>query len=320
MERKLVSIIVPAFNEEDCIKKLADQLSAVFDINKDYDFEVIFIENGSTDQTWNILETLYNTDSRFKVVQLARNFRMDGGITAGLEFAAGDAVVIMASDLQDPPELITDFIKKWEEGYENIYMVVKKRTGTGYLRRFNSSAFYWLAGKLTHDQIPRNASDFRLVDRKVYEVVRSMDERNRFVRGLFSWVGFRSIGIEYDRSRRYAGKSKAHSLKVIDLAFKGIFAHSYIPLRLITLLGVIFSVLSIFALIILFVDLVLFGVPFAGFGTIVAITLLLSGLLFLMIGIVAEYVGLIYEEVKQRPNFIVRNTLGTFLSSSKKNS
>jgi len=318
MERKLISIIAPVFNEEDCIKELANRLSAVFETNKDYDFEVIFIENGSTDQTWNILEALYKTDNRFKVVQLARNFRMDGGITAGLEFATGDAAVIMASDLQDPPELITDFIKKWEEGYENIYMVVKKRTGTGPLRRFNSIAFYWLAGKLTRNQIPRNASDFRLVDRKVYEVVRGMDERNRFVRGLFSWVGFRSIGIEHDRLQRYAGESKAHSMKVIDLAFKGIFAHSYIPLRLITLLGITLSVLSIFALVILVVVAILFGVPFAGFGTIVAIILLLSGLLFLMIGIVAEYVGLVYEEVKQRPNFVVRTTLGVFLSSSKK--
>jgi dolichol-phosphate mannosyltransferase len=223
----------------------------------------------------------------------------------------------MTADLQDPPELITDFIAKWEEGYENIYMVVTKRGGTRPLRRFNSWAFYWLAGKLTSDRLPRNASDFRLVDRRVYETVRSMDERNRFVRGLFAWVGFRSIGIEADRPPRFGGTSKAHSLGVIDLAFKGIFAHSYIPLKLITVVGLMLSVLSVFSLVPLTILWITNGVPFAGFGTIVAISLLVFGILSLMLGIISEYVGLIYEEVKQRPNFIVRETLGGLESSTR---
>ena len=308
--KKLITIIVPAYNEEACIEELARQLTAVFAVNDRYDFETLIIENGSIDRTWEILQTINARDSRFKVIRLARNFRMDGGITAGLDYATGDAVVFMTADLQDPPELITEFIKKWEEGYENIYMHVLKRRGTGPIRSFNSRAFYWLAGKLTDNRIPKNVSDYRLLDRKVYEAVRDMKERNRFVRGLVAWVGFKSIGVEAERAERFGGVSNAHSLKVIDLAFKGIFSHSYIPLKLITMTGVVLSLAS-FVSIVVFVNIWLFiGVPFAGFGTIVSIAVLAFGTLTFMLGIIAEYLGLIYEEVKGRPNFIVSDVLG----------
>ena len=308
--KKLITIIVPAYNEEACIEELARQLTAVFAVNDHYDFETLIIENGSVDRTWEILQTINARDPRFKVIRLARNFRMDGGITAGLDYATGDAVVFMTADLQDPPELITEFIKKWEEGYENIYMHVLKRRGTGPIRSFNSQAFYWLAGKLTDNRIPKNVSDYRLLDRKVYEAVRSMKERNRFVRGLVAWVGFKSIGVEAERAERFGGVSNAHSLKVIDLAFKGIFSHSYIPLKLITLTGVVLSLAS-FVSIVVFVNIWLFiGVPFAGFGTIVSIAVLAFGTLTFMLGIIAEYLGLIYEEVKGRPNFVVSEELG----------
>jgi len=309
-DKKLISVIVPAYNEEACVEELARRLSQVFDENPSYDFEAIIVENGSIDRTWELLQQIYEKDNRFKTIQLARNFRMDGGLTAGLHYASGDAVVLMTADLQDPPELISEFIKTWEEGYENIYMVVTKRTGTGPLRTFNSKAFYWLAGKLTDDRIPKNASDFRLVDRKVYEAVRRMEERNRFIRGLFAWVGFKSIGIEAERPERFGGISNAHSLKVIDLAFKGIFSHSYVPLKLITVFGVLLSGLSVVALVICAIAWVLDGVPFAGFGTLVSLVLLMFGVLVFMLGLLAEYVGLIYEEVKRRPNFIVTTELG----------
>jgi dolichol-phosphate mannosyltransferase len=235
---------------------------------------------------------------------------MDGGLTAGLAYASGDACVLMTADLQDPPEMIREFLRKWEEGYENVYGVITERQGTGPLRAFNSKAFYWLAGKLTDGAIPRNASDFRLLDRAAYEAVRAMDERNRFVRGLVAWVGFNSIGIPMARPPRFAGESKAHSFKVIELAFKGIFAHSYIPLRLITVVGVVLSVAAFIGLIVLAVLWLAVGVPFSGFGTIVSLSLLLFGVLSFMLGIVSEYVGLIYEEVKRRPNFVIARTLG----------
>lgn len=308
--KKLISIIVPAYNEEACVEELARRLALIFDANPKYEFEAIIVENGSIDRTWELLQQIYEKDNRFKTIQLARNFRMDGGLTAGLNYATGDAVVLMTADLQDPPELITEFIKKWEEGYENVYMVVTKRTGTGPIRTFNSKAFYWLAGKLTDDRIPKNASDFRLVDRKVYEAVRGMEERNRFIRGLFAWVGFKSIGIEAERPERFGGVSNAHSLKVIDLAFKGIFSHSYIPLKLITLSGILLSGISVGSLIAFVLSWVFIGVPFAGFGTIVSLVLLIFGFLTFMLGLIAEYIGLIYEEVKQRPNFVVTTELG----------
>jgi dolichol-phosphate mannosyltransferase len=235
---------------------------------------------------------------------------MDGGLTAGLSSASGDAAVLMAADLQDPPELIHEFLRKWEEGYEIVYQIVTDRQGTGPIRRMNSQLFYWVAGIMTDGRIPRNVSDFRLVDRKVYETVNVMQERNRFVRGLFAWVGFSAVGVEADRAPRTGGVSGAHTFGVIDLAFKGIFAHSYKPLRLISLFGLTLSALSFLAIIVFAFRFLVEGVPFAGFGTIVCLFLLMFGFLFTMLGIVSEYVGLIYEEVKQRPNFVVRTKVG----------
>lgn len=308
--RKLISVIVPAYNESDCVDELSRQLASVFDSESNYDWEAIIIENGSTDDTWQKLKAIHARDPRFKVVRLARNFRMDGGLTAGLDYVTGDACVLMTADLQDPPELIHEFLRKWEQGYANVYGVVTERRGTGPLRTFNSKAFYWLAGKLTDGRIPKNASDFRLLDRRAYEAVRSIQERNRFVRGLVAWVGFDSIGIPMQRPPRFAGESKAYSLKVIELAFRGIFAHSYVPLRLITVAGVTVSALAFLGLLVAVVLWIFRGVPFGGFGTIVSLVLLLFGALAFMIGIVSEYVGLIYEEVKGRPNFIVSDELG----------
>lgn len=308
--KKLISVIIPAYNESDCVDELARRLQAQFALLPAYEFEVLVIENGSVDDTFEKLVRIHKADPRFKILQLARNFRMDGGITAGLSHATGDAAVIMTADLQDPPELLPRFIEKWEEGYENIYGVVTARHGTGPLRRFNSRAFYWLIAKLTDNRIPKNASDFRLVDRRVYQAVNLMQERNRFVRGLFAWVGYKSTGIEHERPPRHGGSSKAYSMKVLDLALKGIFAHSYIPLKLITISGLAVSGLSFLTLGVLALKFVFFGVPFPGFGTIIAFILLLFGILFSMLGIVSEYVAMIYEEVKQRPNFVVRERVG----------
>lgn len=308
--RKLVSIIVPAYNESECVDELARRLSNVMNAEREYDFEAIIVENGSYDDTYAKLLAIRAVDPRFKVIQLARNFRMDGGLTAGLAHATGDAAVVMTADLQDPPELIPTFLRRWEEGYENVYMIVSERQGTGPLRRFNSEAFYWLAGKMTGGAIPKNASDFRLVDRRVYEAVNEMHERNRFVRGLFAWVGFKSVGVEHERPPRFGGESKAHSLKVLDLASKGILAHSYVPLRLITGTGLVTSGISLAAIVVYAIRFWLDGVPFPGYGTIITLMLLMFGLLFLFLGVISEYIGLIYEEVKHRPNYVVSRLEG----------
>lgn len=306
---KLISIIIPAYNEEECIHELHKKLTKVFENEKKYDFETIIIENGSDDQTWDLLEKIAKNDPRFKVIKLSRNFRMDGGITAGLDFIKGDACVLMTADLQDPPEMISEFLRKWEDGWENVYGVVKKRTGTNLIRKFNSQAFYFLAQRLTDGRIPRNASDFRLVDRKVYLAVKIMSERNRFVRGLFAWAGFKSIGIPMNRDERFGGVSNASTLKVIDLAIKGIFAHSYKPLRIITILGASIFFLSSITFIVLLTKWIASGVPYPGYGTLVSVVLVILGVLGIMLGIISEYIGLIYEEVKQRPNYIVSETI-----------
>ena len=309
MSKKLISLIIPAYNEEDCVDELARRLTKVFESEPQYDFEAIIVENGSIDSTWEKLQYIAEVDPRFKVLKLSRNFRMDGGLTAGLDYVRGDACVLMTADLQDPPELIPTFLRKWEEGYENVFGIVTRREGTGPIRTMNSKLFYWLAGKLTEGRIPRNASDFRLVDKKVYEAVRGMTERNRFVRGLFAWAGFKSIGIPMERPERFGGVSNAHTFKVLDLAFKGIFAHSYKPLRLITVFGFLLSAISFFSIVPLFFLWVFVGVPFAGFGTLVGLFLLVFGIVSLMLGILSEYVGLIYEEVKARPNYLVSEFL-----------
>ena len=309
MSKKLISLIIPAYNEEDCVDELFSRLVGVFATEDGYNFEVVIVENGSIDSTWDKLQVIASKDSRFKILKLSRNFRMDGGLTAGLDFIKGDACVLMTADLQDPPELIPEFLRLWEQGYENIYGVITKREGTGPIRTMNSKLFYWLAGKLTDGRIPRNASDFRLVDRKVYVAVRGMTERNRFVRGLFAWAGFNSIGVPMERPPRFGGVSNAHTLKVLDLAFKGIFAHSYKPLRLITVFGFVLSALSFISIVPLFFLWLFVGVPFAGFGTLVGLFLLVFGIVSLMLGILSEYVGLIYEEVKSRPNYVVSEFL-----------
>ena len=309
--KKLISIVVPAFNEEDCIDELARRLTAVMDGLTSYQFEALIVENGSTDKTWSLLQKIATSDERFKPIRLSRNFGMDGGVTAGLELATGDACVIMTADLQDPPELIVEFVEKWEAGYENIFMIVEKRSTSNILRQINSKLFYFMADRLTGGLIPKDVSDFRLVDRKVYEAVRGMEERNRFVRGLFAWVGFRSFGIKHPRPARFGGESKARLSTVLRLAKHGILSFSDIPLRFITWFGLVCSGLALGTMVVFAILKFVIGTPFAGFATIVTIVLFFFGLLSFMIGILAEYVAMIHSEVKNRPNFIIAEAINT---------
>ena len=307
---KEINVVIPVFNEELCLAELHSRLCQLMTREKEYKFLIILIDNGSHDGSWQMIESFASSDTRFAAVQLSRNFRMDGALTAGLEYATGDAVIFMASDLQDPPERISDFLRQWENGYESVYGVVTERRGTGWLRRFNSRLFYLLADKLTGGAIPQNVSDFRLMDRKLYETVRRLDERNRFLRGLVAWPGFRAIGVDIPRPERFAGKSKAYSLPVFGFAARALMAYSHVPLHVIALFGVFLSVLSAVAFIPFLIVWLTRGVPFAGFGSLVTLGLFSFGLLTLMLGVIAEYLSLIYEEVKRRPNFVVRQTIG----------
>ena len=310
MAKTIISLIVAVFNEDECLDELCSRLSRVFDAERGYSFECVLIENGCTDDSLERMLEARDRDPRFKIVQLSRNFHMDGAITAGLEFVSGDACVIMASDLQDPPEAIPDFLRLWEQGFENVYGEVVERRGTGPLRKFNSWLFYKIAGSLTNGLIVPNASDFRLVDHRVYSAVRAMDERNRFVRGLFAWSGFTTAKVPVPRPPRYAGVSKAHFLPVLGLAIKGIFSHSYVPLRVLGVTGLVVSLLALGGLAYLTWRALAIGVPFDGYGTLLGVTVLGFGFIAAALGLLGEYIALIYEEVKRRPNFIVRKTIG----------
>jgi glycosyltransferase involved in cell wall biosynthesis len=311
---KKITIVTSAYNEADCVDELARRLQGVFASLPAYDFEVVVVENGSSDATFERLQAIHERDPRFSIVQLSRNFRMDGGLTAGLDYADGDAVVLMAADLQDRPEDIPAFIARWEQGYENVYGIVTVRRGTGLLRRLNSRLFYWVLRRLSESEIPANASDFRLLDRKVYEQLREMQERNRFLRGLVAWMGFSSIGVPIERPERFAGISKAYSLQVFELAVRGILAHSMRPILLMPVVGIGLFVASLAALVAFVVDWLVAGVPFPGFGTIVSLIVMLFGILFCFLSVLGFYVGLIYEEVRSRPNYVARHVVGARLA------
>ncbi len=308
--RRSVDIVIPAYNEEECIEELASRLAALFDRETSYDWRAIVVENGSTDRTWELLEAIAARDPRFTLLRLSRNFHMDGGLTAGLDYATADGLVFMAADLQDPPEAISEFLRGWEGGAHNVYGLVTERRDTGWLRRFNSQAFYWVANHLTAGRMPRNASDFRLMDRRLYETLRGLDERNRFMRGLVAWTGFESLAVPVARAPRFGGSSKAYSLPVFGFAMRAIFAHTYLPLRVISLLGVVFSFAAVVSFVVLGIIWETQGVPFAGFGSLVSLGLFGFGVLTVMLGVIAEYLGLIYEEVKRRPNFVVQEAVG----------
>jgi glycosyltransferase involved in cell wall biosynthesis len=308
---KLISIVIPAYNEGKCVDELARRLRMVFDRYEGrYAFEVIVVENGSFDDTYEKLRAIHSQDPRFKILRLQRNFDMEGGLCAGIAQVTGDACVTMAGDLQDPPELIPQFIEEWEAGYENVYQIVTHRAESSLFRRAAAQAFYWLIHTISEHPVPRNASDFRLVDRRLYEAFNSMPERNRMVRSMWTWVGGKSIGIEHRRPPRFGGTSTFNGLRTAGFAIRGILSSSYMPLKVIPLVGVTFSAISFVAFGIYTVRWVFAGVPFAGFGTIVSLNLLCFGVLFLMLGLVSEYIGMIYEEVRGRPTFIIKEALG----------
>jgi dolichol-phosphate mannosyltransferase len=306
--RKLISVVIPAYNESACVDELSVRLDAVFAGLPQYDFEVVIVENGSTDDTYEQLCKIQEHDERYKIIRLARNFRTEGGIAAGLEVIDGDAVVIMTADLQDPPEVLPELIGKWEEGYDHVYAVVRRRVGTNPIRRLNAKVFYWIVGKLTGDMIPRDVAVFRLADRRVYQAVNAMPERNRIFRGLFAWVGFRSIGVEHERAPRFGGTSKSTTLYALDVALKGVAAYSVAPLKFIGALGLLVGSLSAAGLVASLIVWLTAGFPAWGMG--LSIAGAFTGVLLTCLGIVATYIGLVFEEVKARPSFVVAERIG----------
>lgn len=309
VKKKLISFVIPAYNEAENIPELVKQLTQLIDRSKQYLFEVILVEHGSTDNSFELMKKYSRKDKRFKILQLSKNFGYcDPAIAAGLKYAKGDAAVIMMADLEEPVELVSEFIKKWERGYEIVYGIVKKRTA-GWLRNNLSSIFYRLINSLTNNMFPPHASDFRLIDKRVYQTINEMGEQGKYLRGLIMWTGFKSIGVPFNRKKRFAGSSKSHFKNALMVAANGIFSFSYVPLRIISVLGFIIMVCSFLMALIYLYLYFLWGRVTPGAATIIIIVLFLFGTLFFVLGIISEYLARIYEEVKGRPTFIVKNKI-----------
>jgi glycosyltransferase involved in cell wall biosynthesis len=313
--KKSLEIITSAYNEEECLPELFRRLVSVASKEADYDFKFIVIDNGSSDKTWGLIQEIQKHDPRFKGMKMSRNFALDAAFTCGLDHATADAVVIMTSDLQDPPEAIHQLLREFEQGFDQVLARITNRGTVPLLRRKLSSAFYKIANFMTGGMLPESVSDFRLLSKRCYHSISMLRENHRFLRGLGSWVGYRTATIEIERPPRFAGESKwlgVSLIRVILHGFQSIFAYSTLPLAWISIFGVLTSILSAFALLGLIVVWLAFGVPFAGFGSIVAAILLGFSITILVLGVISQYIGLIYEEVKRRPLYLVEEKLGDF--------
>lgn len=309
MANKLLSIVVPVYNEQEVIDETYRRLSEVF---KDYfmDVEYIFINDGSKDDTYFKLREIASGNKEVRVINFARNFGHQIAITAGMDYAKGDAVVIIDADLQDPPEVILQMVDKWEEGYEVVYGKRLQRAGETFFKKFTAKTFYRFLDSMTDVKLPVDVGDFRLIDRKVCDAMKCLPERSRYVRGLVSWVGFKQTSVEYQREKRFAGETKYPLKKMLKLAGDGIFSFSYKPLKLATFVGMLVSVFSFIYLVVVLVQKFIKNDVVSGWASSIAVTLFLNGVMLIVIGIMGEYVGRIYEEVKARPLYIVGELMG----------
>ncbi len=308
MPIRTLEIVTSALDEEECLPELLDRISEVMRSHPDYDWKIIICDNGSSDSTWEVIKELSLKSSRVLGVRMSRTFPLDAAFTMGIDLAASDAVIIMASDLQDPPEVIHEFLRKYEEGYEQVVAKVISRQHVPFIRRTLSNLFYVIANKATNNLIPRGVSDFRLLSRPAYLATQKMREKNRFLRGLIAWTGFRTAIVEIDRPERFAGDSKFLKIplfRTIKWAIGSILSHTSAPLSSLAVIGFLLSGLSILATTIASMFWIFSGVPFAGFGTLLGIILLGFSLTMFAIGIIAQYVALIYEEVKARPIYLI---------------
>jgi polyisoprenyl-phosphate glycosyltransferase len=308
-ERPRYSFVVPVFNEEETLPELERRVTAVIDA-LDGPAEVILVDDGSTDRTSDLAADLNRRDPRFKLLRFTRNFGHQMAITAGLDHAQGDAVVIMDGDLQDPPEIVPELIARWREGYEVVYAIRQDRSAEPWWRRTAIAVFYRTLRRLVDVDIPLDAGDFRLVDRRALDQFRRMRENNRYVRGLFAWIGFRQIGVPYKRGERYAGQTKYPLGKLIKLGADGIVGFSNLPLRAAMALGFLVAGTSfVIGLVAIALRIAHVGaVP--GWASIVVVVSFLGGVQLIVMGTVGIYVARIYEEVKGRPLYILRDATG----------
>jgi glycosyltransferase involved in cell wall biosynthesis len=305
----LISVVVPCYNEEEVLLHTHSRLRQVLDRLENAEYELVYVNDGSSDRTDEILRSLNQTSPHTRAVLLSRNFGHQAAVTAGLTAAAGQCVVIIDADLQDPPEVIAEMVERWREGYEVVYGIRESRAGESGFKLRSAQLFYRLINKLSDVHIPLDTGDFRLLDRRAVDALLAMPERHRLLRGMASWIGFRQYGLKYAREARFAGTTKYPLRKMLNLALDGIFSFSTVPLRFVTILGVLTSALAAAGIFYSLAVRIFTSHWVAGWATLILAVLFTGGVEMFCFGILGEYIGRIYTEIKQRPLFIVREML-----------
>jgi len=308
-QNPVLSIVVPMYNESENVWLFYERLKKVLDqIGESY--EIICVNDGSTDDTIEKLLKLREMDSNVKIIDFSRNFGKEIALTAGIDFSSGEAVIPIDADLQDPPEIIPELINKWREGYDVVYAIRTNREGESWFKRFATGIFYKLAESIMFVKIPRDVRDFRLMSRPVVEVLKNLRERNRFMKGLFAWVGFSSAAVYYSYEKRHGGKTKWNYWKLWNFALEGITSFSYIPLQIATYFGFAIAFFSFVYASYIVIKTLIVGRELPGYASIIVSILFLGGIQLICLGILGEYIGRIYTEVKKRPLYVVRRKYG----------
>jgi polyisoprenyl-phosphate glycosyltransferase len=308
--RKLVTLVVPVFNESEVISAFYARACAALESLKDFDYELVFIDDGSRDNSFAQLKAFAGGNPRVRVIKFSRNFGHQIAISAGIDHARGDCVAVIDADLQDPPEVIALMVEQWRQGFDVIYGVRSDRADETLLKLWTASMFYKLLGRLTNIHIPPNVGDFRLMSRRVIDQLKILREKDRFVRGLVSWVGFKQTGVTYQRDARYAGETKYPFRKMLKFSFDGITSFSTIPLKISTWMGSITAILAVLYLISVFIQWQL-GYTVQGWATIMVALLFLGSVQLLCLGVIGEYLGRIFNEVKPRPMYVIEEVLSS---------
>lgn len=304
-----ISVVVPLYNEELNIDYLFERLLTVLD-RMQTTYEIVCVNDGSKDNTLNCLIEHHHRNPAIKVVNLSRNFGKEIALSAGLDYAGGAATIPIDADLQDPPELIEGLVAKWREGYDVVYATRKSRSGESWLKRLTANSFYKMMGFVSPLPMPRNTGDFRLIDRRALDALKHMPERSRFMKGLFTWVGFKQTSILFDRPQRYKGTTKWNYWKLWNFAIGGIVSFSVRPLKIWSYIGMVVSLIAFLYGSFLIIRTLLFGVDVPGYASVMVVILFLGGIQLLTLGIIGEYLGRVYEEVKGRPLYLVRECYG----------
>ncbi|MBX7137448.1 MAG: glycosyltransferase family 2 protein [Oligoflexia bacterium] len=310
-----MSAVVPCFNEEEVLSELHRRLSATLE-SVGVPYEIVLVDDGSRDRTWEMLQDLRGRDPHLKIVKLARNFGHQLALTCGLDQAHGSAVIILDADLQDPPELLHDMLKLWQQGYDVVYGKRQQRAGESISKKVFAFLFYRIFARVTGFELPSDSGDFRLMDRRAVDLLQAMKERHRFIRGMVSWIGLNQTPLEYKRPERFAGTTKYPFKKSLFLAIDAITSFSYAPLRMASYLGAMISALA-FLYILVVIVLKLRGINFPGYTSIMASMLLLGGVQLVVLGLIGEYVGRIFEQGQSRPLYLVDRVVGEPLQNGK---